>query len=491
VARSAIIILASRCITLSVSLAALVGCAASSPGERTAFDRMEALEASLYASNPETPEGHPLPELTEHSELGDYLAYAALTNPELEAAFNRWKAALFRVPQVRALPDPRFNYAYFIRSVETRTGPQRQKFGLAQTFPWFGKLSLRGDVALEAANAEQRRYEGAKLALFYRVKAAYFELAYLGQAIAITKENIALVTYLEEVARTRYKAGVARAGHSDIIRAQVELGKLEDRIRTLKDLEGPLRTKLNAALNRPPDAPLPWPKPIRSDPLAFTDGDLYAALRKHNPELLALDALTARDKAAVDLAEKDYFPDFTLGVEYIETGPARQSGVPDSGEDPVVAGISVNLPIWFNKLSAAVHEKEARHRASERARIHRENVLLSDLKMAIYRFRDAERKIDLYRDTLIPKAEQSLGALQESYSAEKADFLDMIDAERILLEFKLAHDRALADRETRRAEIEMLVGKELPAGGKATAGPEPEKPEKPTTGATAPEKTKG
>jgi len=474
-----------------MSLAALVGCAASSPAERTAFDKLGALESSLYDSNAKTGEGGALPKLTEESEVGDFLAYAALSNPELEAAFNRWKAALYRVPQVRALPDPRFNYAYFIRSVETRTGPQQQKFGLAQTFPWFGKLSLRGDVALEAANAEQRRYESAKLALFYRVKTAYFELAYLGQAIAITKENIALVTYLEEVARTQYKAGLARARHSDIIRAQVELGKLEDRLRTLKDLEGPLRAKLNAAMNRPPDAPLPWPKPIRSDPVAFTDGELYASLRKHNPELLALDALTARDKAAVDLAEKEYFPDFTLGVEYIVTGDARQSGVPDSGEDPLVAGISVNLPIWFNKLSAVVHEKEARHRASERARVNRENVLLSDLKMAIYGFRDAERKIDLYRDTLIPKAEQSLGAMQESYSAEKADFLDLIDAERILLEFKLARDRALADRETRRAEIEMLIGKELAAGAEASTAPEPKKQGESTTGTTTPEKTTG
>ncbi|MDD3605166.1 MAG: hypothetical protein PHD86_08265, partial [Kiritimatiellae bacterium] len=76
-------------------------------------------------------------------DLRDYLAAAARNNPELEAAFNRWKAELERIPQVRALPDPRFNYAYFVEEVETRVGPQKQRLGLSQVFPWFGTLKLR------------------------------------------------------------------------------------------------------------------------------------------------------------------------------------------------------------------------------------------------------------------------------------------------------------------------------------------------------------
>ena len=108
-----------------------------------------------------------LPALDESAGLGDYLAYAALNNPGLEAAFNRWKAALEREPQVEALPDPRFTYRYFIREVETRVGPQQQALGLSQAFPWFGKLALRGSVAAEAAEAARQRYENEKLTLFF------------------------------------------------------------------------------------------------------------------------------------------------------------------------------------------------------------------------------------------------------------------------------------------------------------------------------------
>ena len=95
--------------------------------------------------------------------LPELLRYAALNNPGLASAFSRWKAAVERVPQVKALPDPRFTYRYFIEEVETRVGSQRQSFGIAQTFPWFGKLSLRGDAASEAAKAEYQRYEAVKL----------------------------------------------------------------------------------------------------------------------------------------------------------------------------------------------------------------------------------------------------------------------------------------------------------------------------------------
>lgn len=100
--------------------------------------------------------------------------------------------------------------------------------------------------------------------------------------------------------------------------------------------------------------------------------------------------------------------------------------------------------------------------AALRQRSERENKLISDLKMALYNFRDAERKIDLYRDTLVPKAEQQITVIQQAFAAGKTDFLDVIDAERTLLEFQLSFERALANHAQRLAKIEMLIGKEIP-----------------------------
>jgi len=408
-----------------------------------------------------------LPELSEASGLSDYLAYAALNNPGLEAAFNRWKAAMEEVPQVKALPDPRFNYRYFIQEVETRTGPQRQSFGISQVFPWFGKLDLRGDVAAAAAGAAQKRYEAAKLKLFFEVKDAYYEYYYLAKSIAVSKDNMDLLEHLEGVARSRYKA--AAGTHPDVIRAQVELGKLEDRYHTLLDFQQPTVARLNAALNRPVDAPVPAPAQIRIEQVEVADAKLLARLVETNPQLQALDFMIAQQQRSIELAKKDYYPDVTLGVSVIDTDDSIMGNPKDNGKDPVVASVSVNLPIWSQKYSAGVRQARARYNAAKRDRTEMANSLSWQLKTALYRFRDGERKIDLYRDTLLPKAEESLKVTEAGFRAAKGTFTDLVDAQRILLEFSLSLERAFADRSQALARLEMLVGSQIaPVGNKSS-----------------------
>ena len=406
-------------------------------------------------------ENRALPVLDEESSLPDYLQYAALNNAGLEAAFKRWKAALERVPQVKSLPDPRFNYTYFIEEVETRVGPQRQKFGLMQMLPWFGKLRLRGDGASEAAAATGQVYEKTKLHLFYRVKAAYHEYWYLAQAVAVTKEHLKLVTNLEAVARTRFKAGAAP--NSAVIQAQVELGKLDDRLRTLEALRVPIVARLNAALNRPTHLPLPWPRSLPEFAASFTDEQALQWLAEGNPDLRRLDNLVAKEEVGIKLARQNYYPDITLGVDYVDTDDALNPGMADSGKDPVMAMVSVNLPIWYGKYRAAEREAGLRKAAAEEDRDDTGKRLEADLQLALYHFRDAERKIDLYGDTLVPKAEQSLKVARQGFEAGSTSFISLIDAQRLLLEFQLAHQRAQSDRGRRLAEIEMLAGREISA----------------------------
>jgi outer membrane protein TolC len=396
-------------------------------------------------------------EIDAESSLDDYLRYAALNNAGLEAAFNRWKAALELIPQAKALPDPRFSYAYYIEEVETRVGPQKQKFGVTQSFPWFGKLRLRRDAAAEAAAAAQQAYEKTKLGLFYRVKAAYHEFWYLAQAVAVTKEHIRLVTNLEGVARTRFKAGTAP--HSAVIQAQVELGKLDDRLRSLELLRDPITAILNAALNRPTHLPLPWPRSLPEFASPFTDEQVRQWLIESNPDIRRLDHLVKKEEVGIKLARRNYYPDFSLGIDYVQTDDALSPTVADSGKDPVMAMVSINLPIWYGKYRAARREAHLRKTSAEADREETERRLEADLESILYHFRDAERKIDLYGDALVPKAEQSLSVSQQGFEAGKTSFISLIDAQRQLLEFQLEERRAQANRGRRLAEIEMLTGK--------------------------------
>jgi len=397
--------------------------------------------------------------LDETSTLQDYLAYAALHNPGLEAAFNQWKAALERVPQARALPDPKFEYRYFIEEVETRVGPQRQSFGLMQAFPWFGTLNLAGDVAGQAALAAQQRYEAARQQLFYEVKDAYYEYAYLARAIEITRESVNLVKHLESVALSRYQASAG--GHPAVIRAQVEWGKLDDRQRTLEDLRKPLCARLNAALNRPAKAPLPWPGPVVFEPVEVNEETLLAWLAASNPDLKAMGFDVTKNERSVRLARKNTRPDFALGLSAIDTGNAVYGTPPDSGKDPVVASLSMTIPLWQGKNRASIREAKLRHLVAQKAKKNALNNLSSQLQMAIYQLQDAQRKISLYGDTLLPKANESLKVTESAFRGGSGSFTDLIETQRVLLEFALAKERALAHYAQSQAKIEVLVGRPI------------------------------
>ena len=422
----------------------------------------DAATAAPWGTATSAPAGQPRDDLPTDASLGDYLGYAALHNPGLAAAFNRWKAALQRVPQVRALPDPRFTYRYYIKEVETRVGPQRNSVQLAQTFPWLGTLSLRGDAAAAHARAERQRFEQAKLTLFHQVKAAYHEYYHLGQAIAITEENVKLLALLESVIRARYRAAVA--SHPDLIRLQVEQGKLADRLRDLRDLRDPIVARLNAAMNRPAGAPLgSFPTAIAQPAVTISDDQMLALQAQMSPQLKALEAEIAGRRAAVELARKAYFPNVTLGLTYIDTARATGGRNPDGdGRDPLIAMVSVNLPIWRDKLDAGVREARRRLTAQRRKRTDTANNLAAELKMTLYQFRQAGRRAELYRDSLVPRVTQSFHATRKAYAAGKAGFSDFVDTQRTLLEFQLIYQRALTDRATALAKLERLVGQEIP-----------------------------
>jgi outer membrane protein TolC len=390
--------------------------------------------------------------------LDDYLAYALESNPALRAVFHRWQAAVEKVDTADTLPDPKLSYTYFIESVETRVGPQEQKFSISQAFPWYGKLRAREDRATAEAAAAEKRFEAARLKLFYRLKRAFYEYYYLGEAIRITKENLELLEQMESVAQARYKAGGALG---PVTKAQVELGKLSDSLASLKDMRRPLSARLNAAMNRPIGDVLPWPTnpPLHEVEL---EGEMWAdRVVESNPELAALQQEVRSRASAVRLARSEFVPDLMFGVSYVDTDEALMPGTADSGKDPLMASVAINVPIWMGTyradLRAARHEQAAVE-YDYRGRI---DDLQSELIMALYEHANAERQIDLYRDTLIPQAEESLLVTQQGYEAGGVEFQALIDAERVLLEFQLSSQRALANRETSLAKIEMIVGETI------------------------------
>jgi cobalt-zinc-cadmium efflux system outer membrane protein len=398
--------------------------------------------------------------LGENPTLSDYLRYAALNNAGLKAAFEQWRMAVEQVPQAKSLPDPKFTYGYFIEEVETRVGPQKNKLDIMQMFPWFGKIEARTDAAASAAKAAQQRYEAAKLKLFFEVKDAYYEYVYLARAIKIAQENLELIKHFEQVARTKYVA--AALGHPDVIRAQMELAKFEDHLKTLEDLRTPIVARLNASLNRQSLEMLPWPQQKQNFKAAEVSREkVISLLKKQNPELKALDFETEAAKYRLDLAKKKFWPDVGVGLGWVDTASAMNPGTPDSGKDPVILMFTMNVPIWRESYKAAELQAKADALRVSQQKTQAENTIISNAERAMYDIEDSNRKTKLYGDVLVPKAEELLGASETAYLAGTLDFLSLINAQQKLLEFQLRYERAVADNRQRLARLEMFIGSEL------------------------------
>lgn len=380
--------------------------------------------------------------------LPQYLQYAALHNAGLRAAFEEWQAAVEQIPQARTLPDPTFTYGYFIEQIDTR-----QQAGIMQMFPWFGKIEARTDAAAAAAKAARKRYEAAQLELFSQVKNSFYEYAYLASATRIARDNVELVQHFEQVARAKYIT--AAATHPDIIRAQIEVARLQDELITQERLRAPTVARINAVLNRPVEAPLPWPEAISGRPVDVDRARLAATLRERNPQLQAAEFDIERLQREVSLAQRNFYPDIGLGVEWMEMAEDMPSN------DDVMVGLQLNLPIWRRSYRAAEQQARAMARRARFESKQLENDLVSQAERMLYEFEDSGRKLRLYGEVLVPAAEELVGASEAAYTAGTIDFLSLIDAQQTLLQYQLQRERAYANRQQRLAELEALVGAEL------------------------------
>ncbi|MDD4537638.1 MAG: TolC family protein [Lentisphaeria bacterium] len=378
--------------------------------------------------------------------LNELLKVAEANSAELRSVHASWQAAKNKVPQASSLPDPRLTYGYFVEEVQTKTGPQEQKVAVSQTFPWFGKLSLKEQIAVQSAKAEFQEYQSKRLLLGKEIKSAFHEYAYLREAVELNRQHLELLKGIEGVASIRFKSG--KLPQNVLIQVQVEQGKLEDRIKELENLRKPFSSKIYALLSIPADKLLPWPDKSADTPDDIDIKDIARRLKLNNPGLNRLDLLIAKEDYSVKLAKKDYYPDLTVGVEHTDI---------DGGENPTALMFSINIPIWRDRINASVQEASNRRLSVEEKKRDMEHKLQAQFDLLAYYYSDARRKFSLYANSLIPKARQAIDVAVKGFETGQVGYSDLLDAERTLLEFQLTSARQSANSRIRAAELSALV----------------------------------
>ena len=385
--------------------------------------------------------------------LEDYFRMAAENNPELQAKYKQYEAALQKIPQVSSLSDPVFSLGYFLSPVETRVGPQRAKFSLTQMFPWFGTLKAQGDAAALLAEARFQEFLEARNKLWYRVAAAYYPLYELRQVIRIEQENIEILSSFKTIASAKFRHD--NTPMVDVLRVDIMRNDALTSLEILQQKEKPLRVTFNNLLNRDDHAPVEITDSISTGfiPENFKRDSLLNA----NPALDALDQKIRAQKAAEVAASRQGMPKLGAGLDYVIVGEGPLAAT-DNGKDVLMPMVSVSIPLFRKKVNAAVKEAKLRQEQYALEKKATENNLKSEYEMAIFELRNQQQLIDLYRKQ-INTTQQSLNLLLTSYENSGNAFEEVLRMQQQLLKYKKLIASSEAAYLTSLAKLNYLTAK--------------------------------
>ena len=428
----------SPALLAAVGALVLAGCRGIQfSGEKQARQNFAAVAGQFRPGN----QRPALPELTPDSSLSNFLAYALLNSPAVEATFYDWSASVENITVSRSLPDPQLTFQAYIQNAITSLMP-----GFAWNFPGPGKLKARAKVAAAQSQGKYFAFESSVLQAAFNLKRAYYQLGLLNEQLRLKRETLSLLENQERVIRAQNTAGAAAL--PDLLRVQSESARARNELANLEDSQGSLLANFKAALGLTPEQPDP-PIPAHfetSQENPDTDELLRVAFA-HNPQLKAMEADVRTAEAEISVAYKERVPDFSAAL------------MADVKASPVLywPQLSMSLPIWRDKIAAEV----AGARADELAAKSRLTATQIDLAVNFaeksFAYRETDRNLALMENELIPKARQSLEIVRAGYRAGTMDFSALTDAERALVDLQLEAAEARTDREIALADLSLMV----------------------------------
>lgn len=382
-------------------------------------------------------------------ELATLIDGVMARNQSLQAMVATWRATTQKYPQAISFDDPTFNSAIAPASLDVPGVAPGYLAGASQKLPWFGKRYLRGQRVRSQASAAMMDVGDVRLRLIESTRAAFYEYYLAVAQLKLNDENMASVKAFRADALQRYEANLVP--EQDVLQAEVELALLERRQVELRRNRGVAVARINTLLDRAPDFPLP-PPPSALSPVAELPAadELRAIAMASRPDLAAIGARMRAEQSSLGLAEKDYMPDLEVMGRYdaFWQEPSLRGMV----------GVNANVPIYYNRLNAAVRESQFRIsqlRAEYRQRIDDIN---REVQTAYEELRAAAELVRLYDERIVPIARQSVDAARADYMSDRVDFLTLIEAERQLIVLLQDQEDLNASYHTLLAELERAVG---------------------------------
>jgi outer membrane protein, heavy metal efflux system len=395
--------------------------------------------------------------------LADVLQEAEQNNPQIQAARQGWKAAQQVPTQVSTLPDPQFQLQQVnVGSPRPFAGYTNSDFayvglGVSQDLPYPGKLRLKGEIAKRDAEVLQQQLESVRRSVLAGVKAAYSRLAYLSKTLGILEGDGELLEQAEKAADARYRSGTGV--QQDLLRAQLEQTKLLREI-TMHHLEvAKAQAELKKLLNRPQSSQDIEPADLSETALPYTYDELLAAMKAQNPEIAGAEKMVEKQKLEVDLAHKDFYPDFNLQYEWQRTDPTQFRAY-------YMFSVGVRLPIYRSrKQRPELAQAEAELNRSHSELEVQSQQAASELKVQYETVQKTEELLKIYEEGLLPQARAGFQAGIAAYQNNRQDFQSLLSSFLDVLHLDEEYWQNTAERETALARLEQLTGISLPDEG--------------------------
>ena len=406
-----------------------------------------------------TPES---PGMVEHAgiaatSLRELVREAEQKNPQIAASFHAWQAARNVPKQVSALPETQLSVQQFsVGSPRPFAGYSNSDFayigfGASQDIPYPGKRELRAHVAEHEADSMEAQTDSVRRAVAGNLKMVYFCLAYIQQTLGVLQRSDSLLNQVQEASEARYRLG--QGNQQDVLKAQLQHTKILQEIAHHHQEEGLLEAQIRRVLGRPQESADIVAETLTVRRLPYSSAELLQRAGEQNPDVHSKQASIRQQETKVELAHKNFRPDFNVQYNYEHTG--------SQARDYYMATFGIRLPNRARQNAELAEAQENQERARQELDAESQRVL-SDVQQQYVRAKTAEERLKIYSDGLVPQSEATFQSALSAYQSNKEDFESLLSGFLDVLNLDLEYRNELVEHESALAELERLTGVDLP-----------------------------
>src|SRR3989454_2135606 len=405
-----------------------------------------------------TPESHVMDEHAGTStSLHELVQEAEQKNPQIAASFHAWQASRSVPKQVSALPETQLSVQQFsVGSPRPFAGYSNSDFayigfGASQDIPYPGKRQLRASIAEHEAASMEAQTDSVRRTVVGNLKMVYFRLAYIQQTLGVLQRSDELLDQVEEASEARYRVG--QGNQQDVLKAQLQHTKILQEVAHHHQEEGLLEVQIKQLLGRPQESPDILADSLSIRALPYSVVELLQRARELDPDVRSKQASIRQQIAQVELAHKNFRPDFNVQYSYQHTASEFR--------DYYMATFGIRLPNRGRQKAELAEAQQNQERAKKELDSESDRVL-SEVQQQYVRVKTSEERLKIYSDGLVPQSEATFQSALSAYQSNRQDFESLVSGFLDVLNLDLEYRNELVEHESALAQLERLMGVDVP-----------------------------